>query len=595
MRRAGGRAGRRAGGRARWRTAAFLALGLLGAGRAGAQQPPIIIDPEAPIADSLRVAPPPPEVVARLIAVFSDSGAIRFIGGFTLPPGSALRGQVALYRGTLVIHGRLTGPVFVINGDLLVGPEGSIDGDVVVTGGRVRVDPGGVINGTQSTWTEPAPVYRTASGRLALREERRALGDLGTVSRSLYAGTASATFSLGTGRSYNRVEGLPITVGPALGYLLTPSLDLRVDGRAIIRTTDDPSGIRPRVGFDSRLELVAGVPARAVLGARLHHEVVPVERQPWSNGEAGWLAFVLHEDVRDWYQAKGVEVYAEAEPVPGVTLMAGLRREQEQSVRATDPLSVFRSNDPWRPNPLVDDGTFTGLRARLGLDTRNDPDLPTAGWLTTVEYEYAGSRDVAPANLPRALREPLPTEGRYAYGRLWFDARRYARIDPDTRVNVRIQGGGWLHGDPLPVQRRVSMGGGDLLPGYGFRARNCNPEGLADPSRPALCDRSLSVHTEVRRRINLNLLYRLGSGGFAEADRFIGFERADLVFFLNSGTAWLAGDGPGKVPTNRIPVLREWATDVGVGLDAGSLGIYVARSLVDREPVRFTLRFQRRF
>lgn len=583
------------GGWRRLWVAGLLVLAWIAPGHAWAQQPPIIIDPEAPIADSLRVAPPPPEVVSRLIAVFSDSGAIQFIGGFTLPPGSALRGRVVLYRGVLAVHGRLTGPVFVINGDLHVGPEGSIDGDVVVTGGRVRVDPGGAINGTQSTWTEPAPVYRTASGRLALREERRALGDLGTVSRSLYAGTASATFSIGTGRSYNRVEGLPISAGPAFGYLLTPDLDLRVDGRAIIRTTDDPSGIRPRVGFDSRAELVFGVPARGVLGARVHHEVVPVEHQPWSNGEAGWLAFVLHEDVRDWYQVKGVELYAEAEPLPGLTLLAGVRREQEQSVRATDPLSVFRSNEPWRPNPLVDDGTYTGTRLRLGLDTRNNRDVPTSGWLNTLEYEYATSTDAAPVNLPRAVREPLPTEGRYRYGRLWLDVRRYARIDPDTRVNLRIQGGGWLHGDPLPVQRRVSMGGGDLLPGYGFRDRRCNPAGLGDPSRPALCDRALSVHAEVRRRVNLNLLYRLGSGGLAEADRFIGFERADLVFFLNTGTAWLAGDGPGKVPVNRIPVLREWATDAGVGLDAGSLGLYVARSLVDREPVRFTLRFQRRF
>lgn len=587
--------GGRAGGQAGWRAGGLLVLGLVAASGVAAQQPPIIIDPDAVIADSLRVAPPPPEVVARLIAVFSDTGTVQFIGGFTLPRGAALRGRVAMYRGVLVVHGRLTGPVYVINGDLHVGPEGAIDGDVVVTGGRIRTDPGGVISGSQSTWTEQAPVYRTPAGRLAPREERRVLGDLGQVSRSIYAGDASATFVLGTGSSYNRVEGMPITAGPSLGAQVLPGLDLRADARAIIRTTTDPTGIRPRVGYDTRLEWVFGVPARAVLGARLRSEVVPVERQPWSNAEASWLTALWHEDSRDWYQARGTEVYGEAEPLKGVTIIAGVRREQEQSVLATDPISLFRSNDPWRPNPLVDDGTYTAGRLRATLDSRNDREAPSSGWLVSGEYEYGTSTDVAPVTLPRAVREPLPTEERYGYGRFWFDARRYARLDPDTRFNLRIQGGGWLHGDPLPVQRRVSVGGGDLLPGYRFRDRNCNPEGLADPARPALCDRALSLHAEVRRRVNLGLLYRLGRNELTQLDRFIGLDRADLVVFLNTGHAWLSGEGPGRVPHSRIPVVSEWATDIGAGFDTGGLAVYVARSLVDREPVRVTLRLQRRF
>lgn len=577
------------------RRAAFLLAGVLLGVPAAAQQPPVIIDPDAPIPDSLQVAPPPREVVERLIAVFNDSTSIQFVGGFTLPRGSALGGRVVLYRGLLTIHGRVVGPVHVINGDLHVGAGGTIEGDVIVAGGRVRIDPGGSVTGTQSTWTESAPVYRTTAGRLAPREERRAIGDLGSVSRSLYAGGASATFFLGTGGSYNRVEGLPIVAGPSLGYAISRNVDLRADARALVRTTSDPTGIRPRVGYDARLEWVFGVPARAVVGARFHNEVVPIERQPWSNAEAGWLAFALHEDSRDWYQARGSEVYLEAEPWSGVTLIAAVHREHEQSVLASDPISLFRTNDPWRPNPLIDDGTYTAGRLRLTLDTRNNRTTPTSGWLVSADWEYGGSADFAPVNLPRAVREPLPTERRYEFGRLWVDLRRYARLNPDTRVNLRVQGGGWLHGDPLPVQRRVSIGGGDLLPGSRFRERNCNPEGLGDPARPALCDRAFSVHAEIRRRVNLNLLYRLGRSELTAVDRFIGIERADLVLFVNSGTAWLAGDGPGRVPANRIPVLREWATDAGIGLDAGGFGVYLARSLVDREPVRLTLRFQRRF
>jgi cytoskeletal protein CcmA (bactofilin family) len=569
----------------------FVAL----AAPAAAQDPPIVIDPDAPIADSLLVAAPPADVVEHLLAVYNDSTTTRLLGTFVLPAGSELRGVVALFRGMLVVQGQLSGPVHVINGDLWVTATGRVDGEAIVTGGRIRVDPGGVITGTQRAWSDPAPVYRTTAGRLALREQRRAIGELGSATRSFYTAGISTTLSLGTSGSYNRVEGLPIVVGPSFAHQATPTVDVRLDLRGIIRTTTDPTGIRNRFGYDARLEWVVGVPARAVIGGRLRSEVVPVEASPWSRTEAGWLAFLMHEDSRDHYQAIGPEVYLEGEPFRGVTLVASLREDKERSVRANDPISIFRTDRPWRPNPVIDDGTYRTLRIGIGVDSRNDRTDPSSGWLVRGDWEYGASSSVAPVTLPRSVRDPLPDDREYHYARISLDARRYARLDPDTRVNVRLTAAGWVAGDPLPIQRRVSMGGGDLLPGYGFRDRNCHPTGFIDPSRPALCDRAISVHAELRRRTGLGLLYRLRRGEMTDLDRIFGFDRADLVLFANAGTAWLAGDGPGQVPVNRIPVFREWATDVGVGLDTGGLGFYLAKPLTDGGPFRFTVRLQRRF
>jgi len=580
-----------------WRFIPWGTLGLLLAlaGPAAAQEPPIVIDPDAPIADSLRLSAPPPEVVEQLLTVHNDSATTRFLGTFVLPAGSRLSGVVSLFRGMLVVGGQITGPIQVINGDLWVSATGRIEGDVIVTGGRIRVDPGGVITGTQRSWSDPAPVYRNTVGKLALRERARTVGDLASTSRSFYTAGISTTLYLGTGGSYNRIEGLPIVIGPSFAHEATPTVDLRLDLRGIIRTTTDPTRIRDRYGYDARMELVFGVPARAVVGGRLRSEVVPIEEAPWSRTEAGWLAFLMHEDPRDFFQARGPEVYLEAEPVKGVTLLASLREDEERSVRATDPISVFRSGEAWRPNPLIDDGTYRTLRLGLGWDSRNDRVDPTSGWLLRGDWEYGVSNDYAPVTLPRSIRDPLPENREYHYSRFWVDARRYARFDPDTRLNLRVVGGGWAGGDPLPLQRRVSIGGGDLLPGYGFRARDCSSPRYVDPAGPALCDRALSFHAELRRRTGLGLLYRLQRGELTELDRIFGFDKAELVFFLNSGTAWLAGDGPGKVPSNRIPVLREWATDVGVGLDTGGLGLYAATALSGDEPIRFTIRLQRRF
>jgi hypothetical protein len=105
----------------------------------------------------------------------------------------------------------------------------------------------------------------------------------------------------------------------------------------------------------------------------------------------------------------------------------------------------------------------------------------------------------------------------------------------------------------------------------------------------------IATQVEVRTRLGLNLGYRLPDRGGERRGRFIGIEEADLVIFSDAGKSWLAGDGPGQVPVNRFPALKEWALDLGVGLDAGAIGAYLAKSISDEEPVRVVVRLQRRF
>jgi hypothetical protein len=264
-------------------------------------------------------------------------------------------------------------------------------------------------------------------------------------------------------------------------------------------------------------------------------------------------------------------------------------------VRATDPWSLLRNSDRWRRNPLIDDGHYFLTGVQVDFDTRNDRDRPTTGWLIRGRFEHATSDDIAPVALPTVIRPSPPTGGGYATDRILIDARRYSRLTPGLRVSGRLFADGWIAGDRLPVQRRVSLGGTDMLPGFDFRAFNCLPRGFTDAADPALCDRIIATQLEVRTRLGLNLGYRTPSREGTGPGRFIGIEEADLVFFSDAGKGWLAGSGPGQVPVNRIPVLGEWALDVGVGLDAGEIGAYLAKSVSDGEPVKFVVRLQRRF
>jgi hypothetical protein len=105
----------------------------------------------------------------------------------------------------------------------------------------------------------------------------------------------------------------------------------------------------------------------------------------------------------------------------------------------------------------------------------------------------------------------------------------------------------------------------------------------------------MAAQVELRSRLNLGLGYSYRDRWRRDLDQFIGIDQADLVVFLDAGKAWLSGDGPGRVPNDRIPSFNEWKADIGMGLDAGGFGLYLARALTDGQPLRASLRIDRRF
>lgn len=571
-----------------------LALATAGAATASAQDSVVVIRPDLPD-DSLDVGQLAPEVVRQLIAIYNDSLTTRIAGSFTLPAGSSHRGRIAVYRGSLRVLGRIEGAVTVINGDLIVGPGGAVVGPAIVAGGRIDVREGGTHQGEATVYEPIAPVTRMPNGLLAIRERRRPLGELAAARTSFQTGSIKTSLNLETGRTYNRVEGLPIVVGASFQTEGDAPADARVDLRAIVRPTSDRTKLRDDVGFTAGTEWRGGGSRRWFgFGARGYRQILSIEDQPLAKGEAGWSAFLFQRDYRDHYEARGIEAFGWLEPASKLRLGVSIRRDLERSVPASDPVSVFRNQDAWRPNPLIDDGHFRTIRVAFNYDTRNDPDRPTTGWWIAADYERSRSDDASPLSLPPTVRDPIPP-GRYAFSKVRFDIRRYARFNPSSRVNARITGAGWVGGDQLPVQRRVSLGGPDILPGFGFRSLNCGPVGFIDQAQASLCDRMLAVQLEVRTPLPVSLPIRIRNADLAAIQQILGIEQADLVLMGNAGKAWLTGEGPGRVPNDRIPVLREWDADIGAGLDAGGIGLYVAKAVAVDRAFRFVLRLQRRF
>ncbi|HZA93633.1 MAG TPA: BamA/TamA family outer membrane protein, partial [Gemmatimonadales bacterium] len=533
------------------------------------------------------------EVISELIALFNDSASTRVQGDVTLPPGSRFEGSLALYRGALRIAGRVSGPITVANGTLYLMPGASIQGDVLVVGGRLIRSEQVEHFGRERVYWDAAPVVRTTEGWIALRERRRSLSELATARTSFQVGRVRTTLSLGTGGTYNRIEGLPLLFGPLFELRPSPRTYARIDLRGILRTVGSADD-RSDFGYVARLDFrVQGRPEYGISG-RLYSQIDPFEDQPLSSIESGWSAFVLQRDYRDFFEREGISGTVYVQPDQAWRFELSMSRDAERSLRISDPWSLLRNSDRWRRNPLIDDGHYFTTGVQLEYDTRNDRDRPTTGWMIRTRFEHSTSDDIAPVALPASVRPTPPTGGGYGTGRLSIDARRYARLTPGLQLNARVRADGWVEGDRLPMQRRVSLGGPDILPGFDFRAFTCAPRGFNDSAKPALCDRMVAAQLEVRTRLGLKLGYRT-AGRDGSPGRFIGIEEADLVVFGDAGKAWLAGSGPGQVPVNRLPVLKEWEFDTGVGLDAGGIGAYLAKSLSESEPVKFVVRLQRRF
>lgn len=528
----------------------------------------------------------PDSVLRAAVLLFNGAGTTRLDGTLDLAPGATMQGSIGLYQKRSRIAGTVRGSVIVLNGDLRIASTGRVEGDVIVLGGRLTVAPGGVIVGDSTVWLGAVTVSRAADGTVSQKRPSRIVTDFTSASTSFLLGPVQTTLHADAD-GYNRTEGLPLRIGPTFAWHPDSANLLRLDLNGIVRTASDPSGERPDVGWNGRLAVRHGGPRPLTLGVEGGSTIVPVIDRAYAPLESGLGAFLFRRDYRDWYASKGWGAFASVDVTPALTVSAAYHWSRERTARAADAFSLFRSNETWRANPLIDDGSYRTVSFGVTWDTRDNPARPTSGWYLRGDIRQVSSSELTPVSLPTEIRDPVPTVG-YRAEEIDFDARYYLRLNPTQSVHFRAAGGGWLGGDPLLIQHRRSMGGLDPMAGYGFRFLNCDRRLRPDPALPALCDRQLLLQAEYRHAVPINFATRVGS-------RTIGLQRVDFVAFGDLGTAWLAGPGKGRVPSNRIQNIGEWRSDIGVGLDGGSLGIYVGKAIADREPVRLFIRLQPRF
>ena len=419
----------------------------------------------------------------------------------------------------------------------------------------------------------------------------------------LWARTSRASgLILSSGKTYNRVEGLPVYVGPVF-HDSVGAADLNASVIGIIRSADtfhwDDQNLGHRISADMRVGRGRGYG----LGVSSYDVMTPVE--PWQlpDPDAALAAFFGHRDFRDWFNRHGAKATARFNMSARSSFSADWSDERWASARSRKVFSVFGNGKAWRANPVVDAGRFHLGVLRANIDTRNDEINPSTGWLILAEYERGTGRmtDVGPTSAgTRPSVSPQVT-----YGRGFVDLRRYNRLSPTTWINARLVLGGWLHGDDLPLERRFSVGGIGTVPGIDFReyepgtvdVSQCSSGGPPPPGDPAQCERVALAQLEYRNELHSSLFDFLNARPIRL--RGIGFTvRPTAIAFVDAGRGWLVGQPSGTLQysSNSFPRFGTFRTDVGLGLDLGIIGVYVAKSVSSpKEPANVFLRVHRRF
>ncbi len=552
---------------------------------------------------TLEEADLPRWVEEDVINFFNDPTTIHFTSRTRIPSTRVVLGDVAALGGPFTIAGEVDGDLVVVNGDLVFETGGTVTGDVMVLGGRVFGEDVAEIGGDLRIFDEPLRyVQRGDQIAPAGRPEgREGFGP------DFPWGDARITVK--SGQNYNRTEGLPVMFGPS--FRTAGANPLRLDAYAIWRTDTGFDVTEDDFGYAIRAEQALGGRDNYSIGGTLFSAVNPIEDWGLTNLESSLGTFILHEDYRDYYESTGWSAYATASlPYKPLEFRVEYFQEDHDFMPVASPWSITKNDDPWREQPLVAQGEVQFLEGSVSLDTRNDLENPTDGWLVRASARKGLGGDLfipthmASGDGPAQTFPAQEFDTGFLTG--FADVRGYLRISPGSSLNIRGVMGGALNDVPLPPQFQHALGGVGSLPGHNLFAHDCGARAetrsfdhavdratLRSSVFPSYgCDRFALFQAEFRG----DLFFDWGFGWDEENDPWeddwnwypeIDFSPNWAAFF-NAGKAW-----------NIDSTDAETLMDLGVGIFFGDLGFYFAYPLnEDKNGDRdgnFFIRLTRRF
>ena len=197
----------------------------------------------------------PREVADEVLRVWNAPGTLRVTGAYTVDAGGSVRSDIGVLGGPLVVSGRVTGGIVAVNADVQLTKEAVVDGDILVVGGEVT-------GRDLATVTGQIRVYRarldyTREGDRLVQRPDDDEGSRWWRRRERWRERSWSDLRLVSARTYNRVEGLPLFLGPTFGRDMGWAR-LSMDAYGVFRTIGGFTWKSENVGHSLKTDLRLG-------------------------------------------------------------------------------------------------------------------------------------------------------------------------------------------------------------------------------------------------------------------------------------------------------------------------------------------------
>ena len=167
-------------------------------------------------------------------------------------------------------------------------------------------------------------------------------------------------------------------------------------------------------------------------------------------------AFLFHFDNRDYFEARGTTIFAEGRPAPSLGAWLGYSDLEIESIPNLAPgsRSAFRRDEPWRPNPPVEEGVERLVRGEITVEGRDNQAAPRRGGWLRLGVQSTGPK----------------LKSDFLFTRYEAEARGYVPLGPSMRFKTRVWAGTTGAGT-LPSRKDFAVGGISTLRAHPFKER----------------------------------------------------------------------------------------------------------------------------
>jgi len=434
-----------------------------------------------------------------------NSNVLRFRSDAEIEEDQQIDGDILVVDGDLTVDGKVNGDILVIFGDVDLGSSAYVDGDVISVNGKVWSEDDAYVEG--DIVVTDVPIEENDEDGVTIGKRERERSKHKRKQESWPDDSNELVYA-----DYNRVDGLTLGMQfPRPGWWANKNHHFALLGKG------GYSFASKRWQYQLGLERWTSGDFRFTIGGRVYDMTDTQDRWIICDHENALAAFFIKEDFRDYYNREGFSLYISQNFGRRIKIKAAYHDDNFRNISKETNWALFGSKKNFRQNPMALPFEYSvvqgfdaplnlkSISATLTIDTRNNRERPSKGWLINAFAELANE----------------DFENAYAFERYLVDIVHYFPLSWDEHITLRLRGG--TSTGILPPMYWFDLGGISSLRGMRFK------EMTGD------------------RMVLGNLEYHLRAGD----GNFLGM---DLILFVDSGLAWFADE-------NMPYVANSWPVD----------------------------------